>query len=96
MNSVQITFFGTGGNEPAVSSCPETFVPGDLENRILRQAVQENPVSFPFPEMPPRVSSSPRTNGEERPPAVISAANELFQRFQQHAFKHSSLSARTA
>jgi hypothetical protein len=40
MNSVHIDCFGGGAGLPAP-------VPDDLENRVLRQAVQENLVSFP-------------------------------------------------
>jgi hypothetical protein len=43
-----------------------------------------------------QVSATTRTNDEGPTTAVISAARELFQRFQEHAVKHSSLRARTA
>lgn len=46
MNSVPLGSFGIGANERAPYSRAMP-VPGDLENRVLRQAVQENLVSFP-------------------------------------------------
>jgi hypothetical protein len=46
MNSVQIDTLKIGTNGHAFTR-PAAHVPGDLENRVLRQAVQENLVSFP-------------------------------------------------
>jgi hypothetical protein len=47
MNSALVESFGIGAHEQALCSRATTPVPGDLENRILRQAVRENLVSFP-------------------------------------------------
>ncbi len=47
MNSVQIESSGIGANEQVLFSPAAALAPGDLENGALRQAVQENLVSFP-------------------------------------------------
>jgi hypothetical protein len=47
MNNVHVKSFGIGANKQAPFSRATTPVPGDLENGVLRQAVQENLVSFP-------------------------------------------------
>src|SRR5579859_7969388 len=47
MNSVQIQAPRIGKSEPSRFQRRVPTAPGDLENRILRQAVQENLVSFP-------------------------------------------------
>jgi hypothetical protein len=47
MTSRQSETSGTDTNGQSRASTAVAFMPGDLENRVLRQAVQENRVSFP-------------------------------------------------